>query len=95
MNPLRRDILVAIGAYQHEHGLAPTVRELCDITGHRSTSVITYHLQGLRTAGLIKYQNNKARTLQLTDAGWAEVARLTAATITMTPVPEFYHADHG
>ena len=44
----------AIVEYIQEHGYAPTVRELCGITGYKNTSSVQRHLESLRDKGLIE-----------------------------------------
>lgn len=43
----------------------PTVRELCRLTGYRSTSTIQYKLKSLKEEGLIDFVANGKRTLKI------------------------------
>ena len=47
------------------HGYPPTVRELCQITGVKSTSAMAYRLQRLANMGHIKLTPNIARGITL------------------------------
>lgn len=46
-------------------GLSPTVRELCVLTGTKSTSTISYHLSRLEEKGLIVMGSTRARQIEL------------------------------
>lgn len=45
------------------NGYSPTVREICDITGLRSTSSVKNYLDELMMDGLITMQNASPRTI--------------------------------
>lgn len=59
------DTYTAILAYMGENGIAPTIREIMAKTGISSTSVVRYHLRKLRTDGLIRFDDNKARSIRI------------------------------
>lgn len=59
-------ILAAIEAYQNAQHRPPTLRELCDLTGITSTSLMDWHLDILEEQGLITRKPNRARTIRLT-----------------------------
>jgi AcrR family transcriptional regulator len=63
-------LLNAIDAYQRNHGYAPTVRELAAQAGV-SRSVVFYHLRKLELAKLVESEFYKARSLRITEAGYA------------------------
>jgi len=52
--PVRERMLEWIGAYWEDHGIPPTIREICDGCGISSTSVVHYHLGKLEAAGYIR-----------------------------------------
>jgi len=61
-----RTVLAGIRAYWHEHGIPPTIRDLCDLSGDRSPSVIYHHLDRLERLGLIEREPGVARSIRLT-----------------------------
>lgn len=61
-------ILLAISLFWRQNGYAPSIRELqalCDIS---STSVVAYHLERLRTKGLVDFVDGTPRTIRLVKA---------------------------
>lgn len=66
----RKTIDQAIAVYaaiqNYEAGCAPTVRELKEICGISSNSVVEQYLLILREWGWIKWSRQKARTIRLT-----------------------------
>lgn len=59
-------ILDYITQYIEAHGYAPTIREIAEGCGFRSTSTVAYHLNALEGAGLItrRYHTPRAIVLQ-------------------------------
>lgn len=49
-----KDILNAIISYIAAHQYPPTVREICEMTGYRSTSTVHGHLSSMATKGMIE-----------------------------------------
>ena len=69
--PRQREVLVAIRRLTEPRG--PTMRELADHLGMRSTCTIFRHVAELRVKGLISVPpGTKARGLMLTEAGLEE-----------------------
>ena len=64
-----QNLFAQILFYQREHGFSPSYRDLMTATGLSSTSVVKYYLIKMRHNGLIRYANNTARTLRVTDEG--------------------------
>lgn len=64
----RARVLEAIGIYTAKHGYAPTIRDLCAITGVSSTSFVNNHLRQLRDAGKITFIDGKTRTIRIVEA---------------------------
>ena len=58
-----------------ENGRIPSVRELCDATGFRSTSTVAYHLKALEERGLIEREEPVSAAELLPDFSWARVRR--------------------
>ena len=48
-----------------ENGRIPSIRELCDATGFRSTSTVAYHLKALETLGYIEREEGLNRNIHL------------------------------
>ena len=59
--------LEKIREFIDEHGYPPTVRELCHITGIKSTSAMAYRLRRLANMGHIKLTPNIARGIALVE----------------------------
>ena len=62
-------ILEAIRRRIAEHGCSPTMRELVEVSGLRSTSAVVYQLSQLEAAGLIHRQPGLARGIVVVDRG--------------------------
>lgn len=56
-------ILEAIKEYIRKEKIAPTIRELCKMTGISSTDTVHGYLKHLRFEGYIKYKDNSYRTI--------------------------------
>lgn len=69
----QREILRVIADFMAQHGWAPSTRELCGLTGIRSTNGVQDQLKALHRRGLIT-RGKGARTLALTDAGQRALA---------------------
>ena len=65
MKPTEEKVLNYIKKYHEEHSLMPTVREICDGVGLKSTSSVQYVLTRLREQGLITEANNKSRSCKI------------------------------
>lgn len=63
----REKVYIAIVNYQQEHGYSPTIRELCDLVGLKSTSTVHVHVQKLIQEGRLRNVDFKPRTLLATD----------------------------
>jgi SOS-response transcriptional repressor LexA len=61
----QQNLLNAIAVYSATHGHPPTLRELMGLCDISSTSVVKYHLNSLRAAGLVNWRDGEARTLHL------------------------------
>ena len=60
---LERDILLFIGTYRNENGFSPTIREIGEAVGLRSSSSVQMHLKQMEEAGTIKRRRNMPRTV--------------------------------
>lgn len=61
----RRKVMDAIREYIDAHGYPPTVRELCSMTGIRSTSNVSWHLEVLARDGLIERTPGVSRGIRI------------------------------
>ena len=69
------EILDFIRDYIDEQGYSPTVREIAERFGLRSTNAVVDHLRALERKGAIRREDRAARGIQLREAGGAEGAR--------------------
>lgn len=63
----QREILAYMRSTIEEHGYSPTVREICDALGIRSTSTVHKDIRELEEQGFIHKDMSKPRTIVLTD----------------------------
>lgn len=62
----QKEVLAAIRSHIERHGHSPTIRELCAVTGLKSTNGVVDHLRALRRKGAIEWpQEMKSRTIRL------------------------------
>jgi SOS-response transcriptional repressor LexA len=52
-------VLLAVATQDH-----PTVRSICQATGHKSTNTVHGHLKALRRAGFVDWEDHKNGTLR-------------------------------
>lgn len=71
-------ILGHLDAFLQDKGYAPSVRELCQLTGIKSPNGIACHFQALIRHGLIQMVPNLARTTSITPDGKLILQRRTA-----------------
>lgn len=60
----RNQTLAVLLGFEKVHGYPPTVRDLMQITGASSTSVVVYRLQRLEADGLVKRSPRLARAIR-------------------------------
>jgi len=65
LSPRERTVLLALVAFTREHGYPPTHRELGDLAGLSSTSVVAYYLEKLEARGLIRWARGVARGISI------------------------------
>ena len=65
MTKRQEDILRIINNYIMTEGIAPTVREICDITGLKSTSTVHGHIRRLEKMGYIKMIKDSPRSIRV------------------------------
>lgn len=61
-------VLNAIRTFTAERGYSPSVRDLCEMCGLRSTSSVHAHLKSLEKKGYLKKHENQPRALVLVGA---------------------------
>lgn len=61
----QREVLNIINKYIEREKISPTVRELCDIIGVKSTSTIHSHLSNLEEKGYITKIKDSPRSLRI------------------------------
>lgn len=66
-----RAVVEAIARYRAAHGHPPSVRDVKERTGFRSTSVVWYWLRECEEEGLLVRERSAHRTITLTAAGRA------------------------
>ena len=58
-------VLNIIKKYIEENEISPTVREICDIAGFKSTSTVYGYLKRLEEQGYIHKKDNSARSIRI------------------------------
>lgn len=61
-------VLNAIRTFTAERGYSPSVRDLCEMCGLKSTSSVHAHLKSLERKGYLKKHENQPRALVLVGA---------------------------
>lgn len=56
-------ILEFIGSYQAQHRRPPTIREIMESTGLRSTGAMNYRLKALFNSGELQHEEHLSRTI--------------------------------
>ena len=64
----RKQILECIINFIDNNGYASTIRELCEMTGLKSTSTVHTHLVRLQNDGLITFEMDKPRTIRVVNS---------------------------
>lgn len=62
-----QETLNYIESYTAQHGYAPSVRDICEALGVKSTSTVFSDLRELEEAGHISSDEKKSRAIRLTD----------------------------
>ncbi len=61
----QREVIAFIREHQTEHGYAPTIREIGDALGIRSTNGVNDHLKALERKGRIRRTPGASRALRV------------------------------
>lgn len=65
MTKRQYEILLTINDYIQSEGMSPTVREICDMTGLKSTSTVHGYIKRLEKQGYIKIKQGSARSIRI------------------------------
>lgn len=68
LNANEKAVLTQIQKTIAEEGYAPSVRDLRDALGYKSTSTVQMYLDRLETYGYLRREEGKSRSLRLTEA---------------------------
>lgn len=77
----RQEILAFLRSFAAENGYAPSVREIAQAVGLRSTASVQYHLNELNRAGLIETDGGKNRAIRLPDRRGIPIVGTVAAGV--------------
>ena len=73
LTPAASRVLQAIYDLSEQRGVPPTLREITEVTGHRTWSTVTHHVTTLQRLGLVRSYPGQPRGTYLTNAGRAKV----------------------
>jgi repressor LexA len=65
LTPNQDKVLNAIKFYYRMFGYSPSVRDIADLCGLKSTNTVYQHLQTLKEKGIISMEESKARAIRL------------------------------
>ncbi|MBU5677630.1 transcriptional regulator [Alkaliphilus sp. MSJ-5] len=65
----QREILEAIHKYIQDNGISPTVRNICDLVGFKSSSTVHGYLGNLENQGFITKIDSSPRSISVTEKG--------------------------
>ena len=82
----QQKILDAIRSHITKYGYSPTVRDICAVTGIRSTSTVHLHLKNLEKLGYIRKDETKSRAIELLDEVKSDIPFDDASQTAMVPV---------
>lgn len=83
LNDKEKRVLEAINEYIKEHEYSPTIRDLCQILGYKSTKTIWTYLHKLQEKKLINYKHNKKRNITLNKINSPLIAINTSEKLTL------------
>lgn len=74
----REEILAFLKDFSAQYGYAPSVREIMQGVGLRSTASVHYHLRGLTESGAIEMDSTKNRAIRLPERGVPVIGTVAA-----------------
>src|SRR5450631_4155518 len=69
------------------HGYPPSIREIAEAVGLRSTSSVSHQLEALQKKGYLQRHSGRPRTTELLTSPSADVPRPAAAKADSAPLP--------
>jgi repressor LexA len=88
LTPRQQNILDFVTEFQGQHGFPPSMREIGEFFGIRSTNGVSDHLRALEKKGFLNRSGNLSRCLQVVreDGSRGEPVRSVAAKTTARPL---------
>jgi repressor LexA len=83
----QRKVLECIETYIRDNGFPPTVREIGEEIGVKSTSLVSYYLKRLEERGLITRERSMSRAIQLTNSTVYEEISVEVSDADILSVP--------
>ncbi|MGC9350090.1 MAG: transcriptional repressor LexA [Anaerolineae bacterium] len=83
----QRKVLKCIESYIRDNGFPPTVREIGEEIGVKSTSLVSYYLKRLEERGLITRERSMSRAIQLTNSPVYEEISVEVSDDNLLSVP--------
>lgn len=71
----RGEILMYLAQREVRHEGSPTIKEVGEAVGLRSTQTVYKHLKKLEEAGYVERESGRARSLRLSQMGWEAVGQ--------------------
>lgn len=81
MTGRRADILAFIISFLEKHNYPPSIREIGDEMGLRSSSTVHLHLRALQQLGYIEIRKNGQRSIKVCERGFAEPVKALCGAI--------------
>ncbi len=76
LHPKRSEILRFLARREGNPGRMPSVREIAEAVGLRSSQTVYHHLNRLEGPGYLERLNDRARTPRLTEKGWGAIGEI-------------------
>jgi repressor LexA len=73
LHPKRLDILSLLARREGTAGRTPSIREIAEAVGLKSSQTVHHHLNRLEESGHLERLNDRPRTPRLTEKGWGVV----------------------
>ncbi len=89
LTPRQQNILDYVQEFQSEHGFPPSIREIGEFFGIRSTNGVSDHLRAIEKKGFLKSTGHQSRSLQIVRDD--DDTSATAQKQARTPEPQRRH----
>ena len=73
----RDEILEVIVKYMLENGFSPTIRDIGEAVGLKSTASVYNHLEKLKNEGRLSFRNNEPRTITVPGVMYSDFRNIT------------------